>query len=177
MSATSLSVVDAWRMVSSRRVFTGRVPLSAFARLAGLLADAEGECRYEIEFGRDPSGQATVDLVAEAELPLACQRTLERFLLPVSVRQRLGLLADESEEGALPPGMEPALVGPEGALHPLDLVEDELILAVPAFPVKPGSTEVEAVWNDPAAAVEDEHPGTHPFAALAALKGRKTLGD
>lgn len=164
-------------MVSSRRVFTGRVPLSTFNRLAGLLADTGGECRYEIEFGRDLSGQATVDLVADVELPLVCQRSLERFLLPVSVRQQLGLLADESGEDSLPPGMEPAIVGPEGELRPLDLVEDELILAVPAFPVKPGSTEVEAVWNDAEAEVEDEHPRTNPFAALAALKGRKTLGD
>ena len=177
MSATSLSVVDAWRMVSSRRVFTGRVPLSSFTRLAGLLADTEGDCRYEIEFGRDLSGLATIDIVAEAELPMVCQRSLERFLFPVSVRQQLGLVVDESEEAALPEGIEPALVGPDGALHPLELVEDEMILAVPAFPVKPGSAEVEAVWLDADAEVEDEQPRTNPFAALAALKGRKTLGD
>ena len=164
-------------MVSAARVFTGRVPLSSFDRLAGLLADAEGECRYEIEFGRDLSGLATMDVVAEAELPLVCQRSLERFLHPVSVRQRLGLLADESEESALPEGVEPALVGPDGALHMLELVEDELILAVPAFPVRPGSAEVEAVWSDADADDEPEEPRINPFAALAALKGRKTLGD
>ena len=164
-------------MVSARRVFTGRVPLSSFTRLAGLLADTEGEVRYEIEFGRDLSGLATVEVFAEADLPLVCQRSLERFLLPVTVRQRLGLLADESEESALPADVEPALVGPDGALHPLELVEDELILAVPAYPVKPGSAEVEAVWTDAEAEAEDEQPRTNPFAALAALKGRKTLGD
>ncbi len=166
-------------MVSSRRVFTGRVPLSAFDRLAGLLEDTEGECRYVIEFGRDLSGQATVDLVAEAELPLVCQRSLERFLFPVMLRQQLGLLADDAEESALPEGVEPALVGPDGALRPLELVEDELILTVPAFPVNPESAEVEAVWNDPdaEAEVEEEQPRINPFAALAALKGRKTLGD
>lgn len=164
-------------MVAAGRVFTGRVPLSAFDRLAGLLEDTEGECRYMIEFGRDLSGQATVDLVAEAELPLVCQRSLERFLFPVSQRQRLGLLADESEEPALPEGVEPALVGPDGALHLLELVEDELILAVPAFPVSPGSAEVEAVWSDAEAEVEDQQPRINPFAVLAALKDRKTPGD
>ncbi len=164
-------------MVAARRVFTGRVPLSTFTRLAGLLADTEGDCRYEIEFGRDLSGLATVDLVAEAQLPLVCQRSLERFLLPVSVRQRLGLVADDAEESALPAEVEPALVGPDGALHPLELVEDELILAVPAFPVMPGSVEVEAVWNDAAAEADEDQPRTNPFAALVALKGRKTLGD
>jgi len=164
-------------MVSARRVFTGRLPLSAFPRLTGLLADTAGDCRYEIGFGRDLSGLATVDVVAEAELPLVCQRSLERFLFPVSVRQQLGLLADESEEVSLPSGVEPALVAPDGALHPLELVEDELILAIPAFPVSPGSAEVEVVWNDTEADTEAEEPRTNPFAALAALKDRKTLGD
>ena len=166
-------------MVSSRRVFTGRVPLSSFTRLAGLLADTDGDCRYEIEFGRDMSGLATMDIVVEAELPMVCQRSLERFLFPVMLRQQLGLLADDSEESALPEGVEPALVGPDGALRPLELVEDELILTVPAFPVNPESAEVEAVWNDPdaEAEVEEEPPRINPFAALAALKGRKTLGD
>ncbi len=164
-------------MVSARRVFTGRVPLSSFTRLAGLLADTEGDCRYEIEFGRDRSGLATMDIVVEAELPMVCQRSLVRFLYPVSVRQQIGLLADESEESALPEAVEPALVGPDGALHPLELVEDELILGVPAFPVRPGSAEVEAVWSDADAECEQEQPRINPFAVLSALKDRKTLGD
>lgn len=176
MFATSLPVVDAWRMVSATRCFTGRTPLSSFTRLAGLLVDTEGECHFEIEFDRDISGQAMVDVMVEVELPLQCQRTLERFLFPVQVRQRLGLLSDESEESALPEGFEPVLVGSDGELRMLDLVEDELILAVPTFPVKPGTEEVEAHWAD-ADAVEPEEPRINPFAALAALKGRKTLGD
>ena len=45
--------LDAWRMVAARRQFEGRVPLSAMDRLAGSLADTEGECRYALEFGRD----------------------------------------------------------------------------------------------------------------------------
>lgn len=163
-------------MVSATRCFTGHTSLSAFTRLAGLLLDTEGECRYEIEFDRDMAGQAVVDVMVEVELPLQCQRTLERFLFPVQVRQRLGLLADESGESALPEGYEPVLVGPDGELRMLDLVEDELILAVPAFPVKPGTEEVEAEWAD-ADAVEPEEPRINPFAALVALKGRKTLGD
>ena len=177
MSANSLPAVDVWRMVAARRHVTGTTPLSVFPRLAGLLADTDGECRYRIEFDRDASGLATVDVVAEAGLPLVCQRTLERFLLPVDVRQRLALLVDEAGESALPSDVEPTLVGPDGELRPLELVEDELILAVPAFPVAPGSTEVEAVWKDAEAEDEEEQPRTNPFAALAALKGRKTLGD
>lgn len=175
MSATTPATVDAWRMVSARRSFSGAVPLSALKRLASLLTDSEGEVRYTLAFDRDAFGRAVVDVTAEAKLPLQCQRTLERFLWPVSVSQRLGLISDEAQEAALPAELEPLLLEEHGELQPLDVVEDELILAVPAVPVKPGTVEVEAEWGSDT--IEEEPPKPNPFAALAALKDRKTLGE
>ena len=169
MSATLPPVLDAWRMVSARRAFSGRLPLSGMPRLVGALPEAVGDCRYEMEFGRDALGIAFVELRLEADLALLCQRTLETFLHPVRLVQRLGLVTDESEEAALPEGMEPVLPGPGGELHPAELIEDELILAIPVVPINPASTPVEAEWP---ADVEDE-PKPNPFAALAALKAQK----
>ena len=157
-------------MVAARRRFDGSLPLSGMSRLAGVLADAEGDCRYEMEFGRDGLDLPYVEIRAEAELPLLCQRTLERFLLPVSVFQRLGLITDEAQEAALPEGMEPILLGTGGELHPAGLVEDELILAVPVVPIDPRSMEVQADWP---ADIEEEDVKPNPFAALAALKDTK----
>ncbi len=167
MSATLPEVLDAWRMVAARRCFEGRLPLSTFARLCGSLEVVEGDCRFVLEFGRDALGVRFLELQLEAELPLQCQRTLESFRLPVRVTQRLGLITDESQEAGLPPGYEPVLLDAEGALRPAELIEDELILAVPVVPVKPGTEAVERVF--PAESAEDE-PVPNPFAALAALK-------
>ena len=89
MSATLPPVLDAWRMVSARRAFSGRLPLSGMPRLRPVLADAEGDCRFEVEFGVDALGMRYVEVRAEADLPLLCQRTLERFLHPVRIDQRL----------------------------------------------------------------------------------------
>ena len=80
-------VVDAWRMVAGGRVFRGVAPLSAMPRLAESLADTQGECTYEVEFGKDDFGIAFMAIRAQAGLPLTCQRTLERFELPVQVEQ------------------------------------------------------------------------------------------
>lgn len=165
-------------MVSARRRFTGSAPMASFARLAGLLADVEGECRYQIEFDRDRSGFAVVDVEAEAGLPLLCQRTLERFVLRVRVHQKLALLAEGADERGLPAEVEPTLVGADGEIHLLDLVEDELLLAVPDFPVRPDPNEAEVVGVDAKALQEQvASPRIHPFAALAALKDRNTPGD
>ncbi|WP_188661454.1 YceD family protein [Arenimonas soli] len=169
MSAPLPPVLDAWRMVAAKRLFDGRLPLSGMPRLRPVLADAEGDCRFEVEFGVDALGMRYVEVRAEAELPLLCQRTLERFLHPVRIDQRLGLITDESQEAALPEGVEPLLLDASGELNPAGLVEDELILAVPVVPIDPDSAEIEANWPDEAE--EDEKP--NPFAALAALKEQK----
>jgi uncharacterized protein len=168
MSVALPDVVDPWRMVSARRVFEGRVALASMPRLVDSLADAGGECDYQVEFGRDEFGFAFVELRAEAGLPLVCQRTLERFEQPVRIEQRLGLIRDEREEAALPPGYEPLLLAEDARLHPVELIEDELILAIPVVPVKPGTEAVEAHWEASAEDMQDERP--NPFAALSALK-------
>jgi len=156
-------------MVAAKRLFDGRLPLSGMPRLRPVLADADGDCRFEVEFGVDAMGMRYVDVRAEAELPLLCQRSLERFLHPVRVNQRLGLITDESQEAALPEGVEPLLLDASGELNPAGLVEDELILAVPVVPIDPASAEIEAEW--PEDAEVEEKP--NPFAALAALKEQK----
>jgi uncharacterized protein len=164
-------VVDAWRMVAGGRVFSGSLPLASLPRLVTSLADEQGQCSYEVEFGRDEFGISFVEIRAQAALPLTCQRTLERFELPVQVDQRMGLIRDEREEASLPPGYEPVLVGEDGRLNAIELIEDELILAVPVVPVKPGTEAVEALW--PAAPEETEEERPNPFAALSALKSRR----
>ena len=97
-------------MVAASRLFEGSLPLSGMTRLREALVDAEGDCRYVMEFGRDGLDLPFVEIRAEADLPLQCQRTLERFLHPVRVHQRLGLITDEAQESALPEGMEPLLL-------------------------------------------------------------------
>ena len=46
-------VVDASRMVASRRGVEGRVPLASFPRLRDSLADTEGEVVYSLDFDTD----------------------------------------------------------------------------------------------------------------------------
>ena len=154
-------------MVAARRCFDGVLPLSSLSRLRGSLVDTEGEVRYSLEFGQDDVLKVPyVELNVDAALPLECQRSLQRFLFPVQIRQRLGLVRDEAEEDALPPDYEALLVPEDGMLRPADLVEDELVLAVPVVPMAPGSEAVESDWP----ATSEELDKASPFAALAQLK-------
>ena len=166
-------VIDAWRAVAGQRQFRGELPFSAMPRLAECLAADQGVVRYVLEFGRDELGVAYVALQAESNLPLVCQRSLEVFDWSVALSVRLGLIAREQDESALPPGYEPLLTI-SGELHPVEIIEDELILALPNVPVKPGNeTDGANTWTALAPDAGEEEPGEvegKPFAALARLK-------
>lgn len=166
MSTALPDRVDVARQVQARRIYEGALPLAVLRRLGGSLASSEGEARYSVEFGMDALGIACLDLHVEAGLPLVCQRTLETFVHPVTIDQRLGLIARESEEAALPEGYEPLLVA-DGLLSIADVIEDELILALPVVPLKPGAP---LEWVDPSDDGSAETEPRNPFAALGSLK-------
>ena len=147
------------------------MPVAAFGRLCGALACNDGEVVYRLDFGRDELGTDYVDVHAQAPLTMTCQRTLEPFVLPVTVDSRLGLIRRERDEAGLPPGCEPLLVPDDGRLHPADVIEDELLLALPLVPVNPDSSLPDAL----VAQSEPEQGGAesqenNPFAVLRELK-------
>ena len=94
--------VDAWRMVAAEREFEGRIPLAGMTRLRESLLEPEGDARFTLTFGSDAFRLPFAELRIDAELPLECQSSLQRFMLPVQLVQRLGLIRDEADEAALP---------------------------------------------------------------------------
>jgi len=156
-------------MVSARRSFEGTLPIAPLSRLCGALAGTDGLLHYELDFGRDELGISYVDVRVRASLALVCQRTLEPFMLPVAVDTRLGLIRQERDEAGLPPDCEPLLVAEDGRLNPADVIEDELLLALPLVPLNPDSSLPDDVTGhepDPAGEGRSENP----FAVLRELK-------
>jgi uncharacterized protein len=166
MSADLPESVDVWRMVAQGRHFEGSLALASMPRLAESLTGTAGALKFSMEFGRDAFGIGFVALHVEGTLPLLCQRRLESFDWPVLLDTKLGLIRTEEDEAGLPPGYEPLLVQ-ETDIRPADVIEDELILALPLVPLSPGNGEdEELVWSSEQ--VKPEKP--NPFAALSALK-------
>ncbi len=166
MSAALPDRVDVARQVQARRIYDGTLPLATMPRLCTALAATDGDARYHAEFGKDALGVAYLGLRLEAELPLLCQRSLEVFALPVSLDERLGLIADERDEAALPPGYEPLLVT-DGMIDLAAVIEDELILAIPVVPMK---DDAPLEWKDSTDVQTPEVQPVNPFAVLAGLK-------
>ncbi|AKS41936.1 YceD family protein [Wenzhouxiangella marina] len=152
------------KAASARRDFSGRVPVERLERLRGLVVEGEpGWVEFSLRFSHDEQGQIRIDVHVDAEVPLQCQRTLKTFQQALSSDSVVAVVGSEEEEAALPEDYEARLC-PDDRLEVLDLVAEEVLLALPLVPVDPASEPMEA----PAAEAE-----THrPFEALAALKKR-----
>ena len=167
MSNTLPENLDPWRMVQGRRVFEGTLAVAQLRRLVELLASADGEVAYKVEFGRDEYDISHVDIQLDARLMMVCQRSMVEFSQPIHIDQRLGLIHDESEEARLPEGYDPLLIK-DGAICMKDVIEDELILGLPLVALSPGAP-LEQMPVTAGSVPEDEQP-PNPFAALGQLK-------
>ncbi len=150
------------------------MPLERMERLAALLApeeDAErADAAFSAVFGFDRQGLVTIDVTVKAGLPLVCQRSLQTYVEQVDRRSRLAVIEDMADQEELPEHYEPVLVE-ERRLALADLVEEELLLAVPQVPRSPEAGELElpgdvSVESSPD---EKEQPTHRPFAGLAGL--------
>lgn len=158
-------------MVAGRRSFEGTLPVAELPRLVAALADSSGEVAFRLDFEPGALGGPQLHARLHAGLKLECQRSLELFVFPAQVDVRLGLLANEADVAALPGDCEPLLLE-EGALSPRAVIEDELLLALPLVPVKPGSELLQGAWSSPVEGPLEAEPGeatTRPFADLRAL--------
>lgn len=165
MLHTITSLADAKKLCVRGQVVEERFPLTRFPRLLSLLADGNGDIEYQLVFEQDLVGHPSVAMTIRGALPLICQRTLQRFLLPVDLRSRLVFLANEAQEAEVPPDCEwLVLDGDPRSCN--DLVEDELIMALPVVPLSQ-SPMPDVAANDEA---EVPAPVRRPFAVLEQLK-------
>ena len=160
--------VNPWKAAEGNRIYRGTIALTKMNRLCPLLADAEGEAQFEAGFMRDGLGFTTISLEVNTQLPLICQASLERFKLVVERKTTLAAIEDVEDQDKLPGHYEACWVK-SGQVEFLELIQDELILAVPQVPRKPGRGSVR-YSTDPDEAPEpvaDEQ--NRPFAALGDL--------
>lgn len=154
----------------------GETPLAALPRLAegSLPGDAPAPARWRARGEQRPvtggAPETWLHLQAEAQVPLECQRCLQPVSESLAVDRWFRFAASEDEAARLDEESEDDVLVASARFDLLELVEDELILALPLVPrheicpqpLPLGAPEAAA---EPAA---DERP--NPFAALAALK-------
>jgi uncharacterized protein len=157
--------IDGFEFASAGATQQGVWPLRDFARLRDVLASAAGEVAYEISGVRDERGRPSLRLKVSGTLMLRCQRCLEPMAFEVRADETLVLaatLAEIHDEPADAHAPDRVVAGKEMALR--ELIEDELILAVPYAPRHESCTAGEA---------GDREERTSPFAGLRGLMHHK----
>ena len=175
MSSRLPELVDPWRSAGQNRSFSGRVELGQLHRLTGALHAVSGDAEFDLVFSRDEQRRPRISGFVRATLSLQCQRCLDEMLLPVDVDLNLAVIEVSAEAERLPEDVDPVQVE-EGMLRLLDIVEDELILAIPQVPMhSQGECDIERAESAPEPvpvdSEEDEsEQEENPFAVLAGLK-------
>ena len=151
----------------------GHWPMAALARIAAsaaagaeLTAAVQWSARGESRAVRGEAPQVWLHLSATAELPLECQRCLEPVVTALEVERSFRFVHGEESAAALDADSEDDVLALTRSLDLRELLEDELLLALPIVPRHDVCPEPLAVAAD--VELSDERP--NPFAALAALK-------
>ena len=159
----------------------GRWPLAQLDRLAesahaepdsGVDAAAGREVAWEVRGElralRGGDSQIWLHLNAHTELPLECQRCLKPVVTTVDARRSFLFVRGEDAAAQLDADTEDDVLALTRALDLRELIEDELLLALPLVPrhdVCESPLPIPAADGDTA-----EEAPPHPFAGLAALK-------
>lgn len=132
MPEDGLSESNVAAMADDHRQVELTIPVARLSRLAELIASTAGEVSGSVALSRE-TGRIIADVRYEAELALTCQRCLGPMTQSFEGGSRVVLV--ESEEAAVnvPSEFETALA-PNGRLRLAELVEEELLLALPAAP-------------------------------------------
>jgi uncharacterized protein len=168
--------VDPFRLAAKEERLIGVLPLKQMKRLTSTLESAEGEVSIDVTFsiGVDRVVQARGQI--KTEVTLICQRCMNEMQFPIELELHLAFVRSEAEMDRLPEAYEASLVE-EAPVMLSDIIEDEILLVLPAIPRHPdescaeGLDNLKGQYNSQLAEEDTEHvKQDNPFDILANLK-------
>ncbi|WP_321276256.1 YceD family protein [Thiomicrorhabdus indica] len=171
--------IDPIAAVNHDKRFSGRVNQSKLHRLKEVVVKASGDVLVDIAFYYDKAVKfPAFEMAVEAQLQLECQRSLQTFSCPVKTSTKGVFTESMSLVEELPKDYEVFELDPDDERISLfELVEEELLLAIPMIPVDEsaelafGMDEGEALEEPQLQEnLNEAESKPNPFAALQALK-------
>ena len=165
--------IDPFRLAEAGAQLSGNLPLRQFPRLRQILADDSGEIAVTLDFEVDELGVPIVVGNVSASMVLTCQRCLGEFTFPVDLDIALAWVKTTQEADKLPLRYEPYVVE-ETPLLLNDVIEDELLLALPQIPMhEEAECPASKLLKQPNKVTNEPELKGNPFSVLAKLKSEK----
>lgn len=162
-------LIDPLSLADKRGELSGQIKLNSLSRLTQSLIDDSGVVSVGLFFSRK-GRLAIAEGRISAKLTVECQNCLKPMELSIESDIRLGIVSSMDEADRLPEDYEPLLIG-EGKIPLKDIVEDELLLALPAFPRhSEPCLKVEAGTDHQDSLDAEQSNSNNPFLILAKLK-------
>ncbi len=167
--------IDPLHLADKRGELKGLIPLKSLDRLAEMLADDAGAIAVDLFFGRE-GRLAKVEGHIKAVLALKCQNCLQAIEWPINCAVKLGVVTSIDQANRLPEDYEPLLVE-EGKIPLKNIIEDEILLVLPAFPKHQHACLVSGVGSNNINSLggDEQSPLENPFSILAKLKNTGDL--
>ena len=123
---------------------------------------------------RDEERQAVIELRYRATVSVECQRCQQAMPLELAGENLLGIVWTDDQAKHLPRHLDP-LIAPEEGCNLWELVEDEMILALPSFSYHDTKDckQILSDYSGPASGEEEGDAKPNPFDVLAQLKTDK----
>ncbi len=165
MSRDLPATVDAIRLADAGARLTGELPLAAMMRLQGLCLRGGGVAEVDLHFERGGErGLRRMHGTITARVHVACQRCLEELTLVLTAKTSLLLVRPGERPDLADEGAE--LLVADAPVSLSDIVEDELLLAMPMIP----KHEPSMCTGAPGQRGQAADTAQSPFAALSRLK-------
>jgi len=176
MSETLPVFLEPWRFSDLAKQFSGDVPLAEMPRLGEAVMRLDGDARYVLRFHRDERRRIRISGQVSASAVLTCQRCLGEVGYRLAGEIALVAVEGPTEMAQLPEDVEPLLLQAGERRRSLELIEDELLLALPQIArhddtACAGEAAPHAASKiEPSESREGGDKRDNPFAKLADLK-------
>lgn len=156
---------DLYQLSEKGAVVSGTWPIAKMPRLLTMLGSEFGDAHAEMHFAKSGRNRYVKGRVT-APVEIQCQRCMNLMTMQIEAEFSLGLVETEAQIDKLPEGFEPLIT--EGRHFLPDVIEDELILAIPIVPVHDSdcSDFMNMQKEEQKANLEVEEAKPNPFAVL-----------
>jgi len=162
--------IDPIRLAKRGEYLAGQMDLRGMDRLLSMLVSGQGMLDVQLAFDIDDAGIRNIRGQIQTDVTVTCQRCLKPMDYALEADVMLGIIKHRDQADKLPDCYEPLLIEmDEVSLR--DIVEDELILAMPVTPMHDkDECQSIAAYTRQDTDTADKAKRKNPFAVLADLK-------
>ncbi len=170
MSNSAQGLLDPYKMAKRHQSVQGEIALKDMVRANKLLATDDGAVEYSLKFAEDADGICVISGELSGAVTVCCQRCMQNFVQLVHGEFKLSPVVDDKATKLLANDYEPVLLA-DGKFDPNELLEDELILALPIVAMhQEGSLACKTTASGYVESRVQEPEVENPFQVLQTLK-------